>query len=58
VLASAMMLEFLGWHPEAATLRSAVKAAVDANYVTVDLGGDKSTTQVGNWVSGKVSPVA
>src|SRR5271155_5129860 len=51
VLASAMMLEFLGWHPEAQSLRAAVKAAVHENFVTVDLGGDKSTVQVGDWLA-------
>jgi 3-isopropylmalate dehydrogenase len=50
VLASAMMLEFLGWNTEATQLRAAVKAAVDENFVTVDLDGDKSTIQVGDWL--------
>ena len=54
VLASAMMLEYLGWQPEADALRAAVKAAVDENFVTVDLGGDKSTAQVGDWLAAKV----
>jgi 3-isopropylmalate dehydrogenase len=51
VLASAMMLEFLGWNAEAAKLRTAVKSAVHENFVTVDLGGDRSTTQVGDWLA-------
>jgi 3-isopropylmalate dehydrogenase len=51
VLAGAMMLEFLGWNAEATHLRGAVKSAVDQNWVTVDLGGDKSTTQVGDWLA-------
>jgi 3-isopropylmalate dehydrogenase len=51
VLASAMMLEYLGWQPEAQALRAAVRAAVHENFVTVDLGGDKSTTQVGDWIA-------
>lgn len=51
VLASAMMLEFLGWDHEAAALTSAVKAAVHANVLTVDLGGKRSTTEVGNWLA-------
>jgi len=41
-----MMLEFLGWKPEAATLRTAVRAALRENYVTPDLGGDKRTVEV------------
>jgi 3-isopropylmalate dehydrogenase len=51
VLASAMMLEFLGWKPEAAALRGAVRAAVRENFVTPDLGGEKRTTEVGEWLA-------
>src|SRR6202158_1839515 len=40
VLGSAMMLEFLGWSSEAGALNSAVKAAVHANFLTIDLGGE------------------
>jgi isocitrate/isopropylmalate dehydrogenase len=50
-----MMLEFLGWHPEAQSLRAAVKAAVHENFLTPDLGGEKSTIQVGDWVAAHVS---
>jgi 3-isopropylmalate dehydrogenase len=51
VLTSAMMVEFLGWKPEAAALRSSVRAALRENYVTPDLGGDKRTAEVGDWVA-------
>jgi 3-isopropylmalate dehydrogenase len=54
VLASAMMLEFLGWKPEAAALRKAVRAAVQENYVTPDLGGEKQTQAVGDWLAERV----
>ena len=50
-----MMLEFLGWNTEATQLRAAVKAAVDQNFVTVDLGGDKSTVAVGDWLANRAS---
>jgi 3-isopropylmalate dehydrogenase len=53
VLTSAMMLEFLGWKPEAIALRTAVRAALRENYVTPDLGGDKRTVQVGDWLAAK-----
>jgi len=53
VLASAMMLEFLGWMPEAAALGTAVRAALRENHVTPDLGGDKSTVKVGDWLAAK-----
>ena len=55
VLASAMMLEFLGWHAEAAALNSAVKAAVHENFVTPDLGGTHKTSEVGDWLAQIVS---
>src|ERR1700675_2769925 len=55
VLASAMMLEFLGWHAEAAALYSAVKAAVHENFVTPDLGGTHKTSEVGDGLAQIVS---
>lgn len=54
VLASAMMLEFLGWDREATLVNDTVKAALLKNYLTSDLGGDKSTTQVGDWLADSV----
>jgi 3-isopropylmalate dehydrogenase len=55
VLASAMMLDFLGWTAEAETLNEAVKTALHGNFVTPDLGGSLSTTQVGDWLAKFVS---
>jgi 3-isopropylmalate dehydrogenase len=54
VLASAMMLEFLGWKSEAMALREAVKSALRENFLTPDLGGDKGTQAVGDWVAQRV----
>jgi 3-isopropylmalate dehydrogenase len=51
VLTSAMMLEFLGWKSEATWLRTAVRAAIHENFVTPDLGGEKRTVEVGDWVA-------
>jgi 3-isopropylmalate dehydrogenase len=51
VLASAMMLDFLGWPTEAKALREAVKSALRENFVTADLGGAKQTSEVGDWIS-------
>jgi len=53
VLTSAMMLEFVGWKPEATALRTAVRAALHENYVTPDLGGEKRTIEVGDWLAAK-----
>jgi 3-isopropylmalate dehydrogenase len=54
VLTSAMMLEFLGWKPESIALREAVRAALLENFVTPDLGGEKRTAEVGDWVANRV----
>ena len=51
VLTSAMMLEFLGWKPQAEDIRTAVRAALRENCVTPDLGGSKSTVEVGDWLA-------
>jgi 3-isopropylmalate dehydrogenase len=48
VLTSAMMLDFLGWKPEAQVLREGVRAALRENWVTPDLGGAKGTVEVGD----------
>jgi 3-isopropylmalate dehydrogenase len=55
VLAAAMMLDFLGWSRESALLNSGVKEAMLKNYLTSDLGGDKTTIQVGDWLANFVS---
>src|SRR5580704_16750629 len=51
VLASAMMLDSLGWKQEAQRLREAVRAALRENFVTPDLGGVKQTVEVGDWLA-------
>jgi 3-isopropylmalate dehydrogenase len=51
VLTAAMLVEFLGWREEAAALRTGVREAILKNYVTPDLGGDKKTTEVGDWLA-------
>jgi 3-isopropylmalate dehydrogenase len=50
VLAAALMLDFLGWKAEGDALRGAVKAALQENRVTADLGGKLSTAAVGDWL--------
>ena len=51
ILCSAMLLEFLGWNSQANVVNAAVKAAVRENMVTPDLGGDKRTQDVGDWIA-------
>src|SRR6202162_1520749 len=58
VLASAMMLEFLGWNAEAAALNGAVKAAVPENFLTPHLGGTHKTGEVGDWLAKFVADVS
>jgi 3-isopropylmalate dehydrogenase len=58
VLAAGMLLEFLGWTKEAAATRGAVQTALLKNYLTSDLGGDKSTKQVGQFLVETLSRAA
>ncbi|HTZ31533.1 MAG TPA: isocitrate/isopropylmalate dehydrogenase family protein [Methylomirabilota bacterium] len=50
VLAAGMLLDFLGWHPEATCLKSAVKAALLDNMTTPDLHGSHTTAQVSDYL--------
>jgi len=50
ILAAAMMLEFLGWHEEAALLTESVKAALHGEITTPDLHGSKNTAEVSAWL--------
>src|SRR2546428_9778749 len=56
-LTSALMLEFLGWQPEANVLREGVRAALKENFVTPDLGGSKGTVEVGDWLAVRASRI-
>lgn len=55
ILTSAMMLDYLGWSDEADSLRAAIRAALQETFVTPDLGGDKQTREVGDWIAHRVS---
>lgn len=55
VLASAMMLDFLGWNPEGERIREAVRASVREGFSTPDLGGSRKTSEVGDWLARRVS---
>jgi len=55
VLTAGMLLEFLGWEREAAAVHFAVKEAVLKNYLTPELGGDRKTAEVGEWIAERVS---
>jgi 3-isopropylmalate dehydrogenase len=55
VLASAMMLEFLGWPDEAAVLKQSVKSALLENITTPDLQGSKGTLEVSDYLTNFVT---
>jgi len=55
VLASSMMLDFLGWQHEAALLKQSVKSALDHDITTPDLHGSKQTHEVSAWLVNYVS---
>lgn len=55
VLASGMMLDFLGWHAESELLKQSVKSALLDNITTPDLHGSKQTLEVSDWLVNHVS---
>lgn len=55
VLTAAMMLDFLGWKTEGDALRSVTNAALREGFVTPDLGGDRKTGEVGDWLAQHVA---
>jgi len=54
ILTAGMLLDFLGWEFEGDALRNAVRSALQENFVTPDLGGDKGTVEVGDWIAKRV----
>jgi 3-isopropylmalate dehydrogenase len=55
ILTAGLMLDFLGWRPEGDGLRDAVRAAIRENFVPPDLGGEKKTVEVGDWIADRVA---
>jgi len=51
VLASGMLLEFLGWNEESAVLKQSVKSALAENITTPDLGGSKPTHEGSDYLT-------
>ena len=51
VLASGMMLDFLGWHDESELLKQSVKSALLENVTTPDLAGSKVTLEVADYLA-------
>ncbi len=55
VLASGMLLEFLGWNEESTLLKQSVKSALNENFTTPDLGGSKPTLEVSDYLTNYVA---
>lgn len=50
ILCIAALLKDAGYKNESRVIEDAVRKAVEENYVTVDLGGEKSTREVGSFI--------
>ena len=56
ILSAAMMFEYaFGLKEEGRVIREAVAASIDEGYTTEDLGGSRSTSEVGDWVAAYIS---
>jgi 3-isopropylmalate dehydrogenase len=55
VLASSMLLEFLGWTEESEMLKQSIKSALESNVSTPDLGGSKKTLEVADYLASFVT---
>lgn len=56
VLSAAMMFEYaFGLMEEGRVIREAVTASIDAGFTTEDLGGTRSTSEVGDWLASRIS---
>jgi len=55
VLTAGLLMEFLGWNDEAHQLKQSVKAALNDNITTPDLGGSKATAEVSDYLINQIS---
>jgi len=55
ILSAALMLRDLGFGEAADRVESAVDAALEDEVTTPDLGGDRSTGEVGRWIARRVA---
>ena len=56
ILSAAMMFEYaFGLMEEGRVIREAVAASINEGYTTEDLGGSRSTSEVGDWVAAYIS---
>jgi 3-isopropylmalate dehydrogenase len=57
ILTWAMMLEYLGFKKASVAVENAVRASIEQNETTRDLGGDLSTEQVGMAISARLRTI-
>jgi 3-isopropylmalate dehydrogenase len=57
ILTLAMMLEYLGFKKASVAVENAVRASIEQNETTRDLGGDLSTEQVGKAISARLRTI-
>lgn len=55
ILSAALLLEHAGAEDAALRVDAAVDAAIAEGVVTADLGGTKSTVEVGEWIAGRIA---
>jgi len=55
IMTAAMMLDYLGWEPEAAVINEAVREAVKQGQVPRDLGGPLGTRETGDWLANYIA---
>jgi 3-isopropylmalate dehydrogenase len=56
ILSAALLLEREGAGEAARRVDAAVTAAIEADMLTPDLGGDRSTSEVGGWIADQIQP--
>jgi 3-isopropylmalate dehydrogenase len=50
ILSAALMLEYGGWHQEAAAIEAAVKDSVVTGNGTAEIGGSLGTRETGDYI--------
>jgi 3-isopropylmalate dehydrogenase len=54
ILSAALMLDYLGWHHEAAAIDAAVQDAVTHNQGTQEIGGALGTRETGDYIAARI----
>ena len=54
ILSASLMLDYLGWHQEAAAIDAAVQDAVTTNQGTQEIGGALGTRETGDYIAARI----